>query len=282
MAAGPSEHLPLEPIAEQLEFLEETLIYHFLNRIQYSYIPELYEPEAGQTSLLEHRLRAHEAMDQRFGRYSAPEEFPFTQAGAGDFSDGGSDSPVLKQLQPLQRPENRYPFPFAIRELRQISQTKALLKDYIGFIKTNGSAPLKKERRQPGSALEYDVAALQALSQRIHYGALHIAEVKFLQRPEEIHNLVQAWRSSPPDLRRQAENAVLEKITRPKVEEKILTRVYEKTRIIQQTLPEDGDPPNRRRLDPEAVRQFYWDCVIPLTKRGELAYLHLRCPLKPQ
>ncbi|MFW6234605.1 MAG: hypothetical protein ACOC4I_04435, partial [Spirochaetota bacterium] len=76
--------LDLDVIAAQLEALEESIMYRFIDRAQFAWNPRAYEvgaeslAGASDVSLFDARLRAQEELDARFGRYLVPEERPFT------------------------------------------------------------------------------------------------------------------------------------------------------------------------------------------------------------
>ncbi len=277
----------LDQIAGHLELLEETLIYRFLDRMQFAFHPHLYrEPE----SLLQQRLSAHEAMDTDFGRYEVAEEFPFTQQPAPATrmqSALTASGAILRKLEgrseKYKEEKPRIPtgieagLPPNLSSLRRISQCPAILCSYLDFLVQNGS---NEDDMQYGSALEHDVMVLQAAARRIHYGAIYVAESKFCSQEHTLRPLLNEWRccaaaaneSAPGPNALRIQDRILAQITRSEVEQRILQRVYDKTRRIQ----ECSESMLRRYLEPESLRNFYADCIIPLTKRGELAYLCLR------
>jgi chorismate mutase len=112
---------------------------------------------------------------------------------------------------------------------------------------------------QYGSSVEHDVYALQALSRRIHYGALYVAECKYREHPEEYGELA-AIGDRP---------ALMRKLTRRDVEERIVERVGAKVAALQAGV----NAAVRVRVEPEVVTQFYRDAVIPLTKESEVRYM---------
>ena len=271
----------VDAVAKKLELLEETVIYRFLDRVQLAFHPGLY-PKLGsklantasiseQSSLLGLRLRAHEAMEQEFGRYSVAEEFPFSAA---------HSVPQAKNEKPLaasqaiweklaaqeQRPKTPVAaeLPLSLARIREISQCQGILAAYLDFLPRYCA---QTDDMQYGSALEYDVMLLQAISRRIHYGAIYVAELKFQQHEVTLRKLF----SGPTDT---LEQKILALITRAEVEQKILKRVYDKTQAIQYAGPDFGL--QRHYLEPQSLRNFYADCIIPLTKQGELAYLQRR------
>lgn len=69
-----------------------------------------------------------------------------------------------------------------------------------------------------GSAAMYDIIILQAMSKRIHYGKF-VAEAKFRSNPETYTPLIQA----------QDAEAIMQSLTYPAVEQKVIDRVTMKT-----------------------------------------------------
>ena len=277
--------MDLSTVAKKLELLEESVIYRFLDRVQLAFHPKLYQncPEHGakrkntitdvlQNSLLGLRLRAHEAMEQEFGRYSVAEEFPFSAAHAGaeepkEEKPLATSQAILEKLVP-QEPHQKTPIaaelPLSLARIREISQCRGILAAYLAFLPRYCA---QTDDMQYGSALEYDVMLLQAISRRIHYGAIYVAETKFQQHEVTLRKIF----AEPTDT---LEQKILALITRTEVEQKILKRVYNKAQAIQYAGPDFGL--QRHYLEPQSVRDFYASCIIPLTKRGELAYLQRR------
>ena len=269
----------VDAVAKKLELLEETVIYRFLDRVQLAFHPGLY-PKPGsklantantgeQSSLLGLRLRAHEAMEQEFGRYSVAEEFPFSAAHsvpqAKNEKPLAASQAIWEKLAPQeQRTPVAAELPLSLARIREISQCQGILEAYLDFLPRYCA---QTDDMQYGSALEYDVMLLQAISRRIHYGAIYVAELKFQQNEVTLRKLF----AGPTD---ELEQKILALITRAEVEQKILKRVYGKTQAIQYAGPDFGL--QRHHLEPQALRNFYADCIIPLTKQGELAYLRRR------
>ena len=112
--------------------------------------------------------------------------------------------------------------------------------------------------------MEHDVICLQALARRIHYGSLYVGESKYQEAPDRFAAMVSA--GDDPGL--------LAAITRAEVEERVLARVKAKVEAVQSV----SDPALRRLVDPSVVVDFFRTAIIPLTKEGELRYLHQRKP----
>lgn len=242
------EPLNLEYIASRLQALEETIIFAVLERIQFRYNPVCYRPGAsgfpakGDQSLFELRLKAHEEMDARFGRYLFPEE-----------------RPVNRSLPGAERRIPELAFPLSIEDFDRINLSRRIVEAYAAFLPRICEAG---DDGQYGSCIERDLIAVQALIRRVHYAAFYVAESKY-----------RSDTSTYADLIRRNDRIALEAhLTRPEVEERILDRVAEKSNRLQ----EISDFSLRRTLDPAQITELYRTVIIPLTKEGEVEYLLAR------
>jgi chorismate mutase len=240
--------LSLDVVAAHLEGLEETIIHKLLDRAQFAVNERAYRPgESGfdgepERSLFALRLRLHEEMDARFGRFCVPEERPFTQ-----------DLPTPRRKVTL--PDTG----LAHIDFNRISVTPLILDSYqklLGILCPAG------DDGQYGSSVEHDVYALQALSRRIHYGALYVAESKYRTDSAVYDSLVAHGDTE----------AILRRLTRRDVEERIVGRIAGKVDHLQALI----NPEVRASVAAEVITGFYRDTVIPLTKESEVRYLFLR------
>jgi chorismate mutase len=127
---------------------------------------------------------------------------------------------------------------------------------------------------QHGSSVVADIAVLQAISKRVHYG-FFVAESKFLSQTEEYTRLIHA----------RDEAGLMALLTHAAVEEKVLRRVRLKASTFG--LEIEAPPPRvsqtpwcaaaggasggaSRRFDPELIVRLYREHVIPLTKVAEV------------
>jgi chorismate mutase len=237
--------LELNIVAAVLEGLEETIISKLIDRAQFRVNRAAYtsgssgfEGEEGR-SLFELRLRYQEEMDARFGRFIVPEERPFT-----------SDLPAPHRRAHLPETGLR------IGDWNLLSVAPSVLESYLQLLPrmcTTG------DDGHYGSSVEHDVYVLQALSRRIHFGALYVAECKYREEPESYSALIAARDAA----------ALLDKLTRRNVEEQIIHRVNEKVAHLQSRVNRSV----RVCIDPAVVTQFYRDRIIPLTKQSEVLYL---------
>lgn len=235
----------LPNIAAQLEGLEETIIYKLLDRAQFKTNQRAYKPGysgftgESQRCLFDIRLSSHEAMDAQFGRFHVPEERPFT-----------SNLPSSKREVSLPRTQ------LAINDYNLINVSDDIKRAYINLL---AALCDDGDDGQYGSSVEYDVFAVQSIGRRVHFGALYVAESKFISSPAEYTELI----------RNRDEDGLMAILTRKEVEERIISRVYDKTCSIQSAVNQTV----RRVIDPQIIVTFYRETIIPLTKKGEILYL---------
>jgi chorismate mutase len=235
----------LEQVAAVLESLEETIIYRLLDRAQFAVNAGIYPVDAlpmpgyPGMSFLQVRLLLQERMDAVFGRFMVPEERPYSKN-------------LPSALRPTPKSINAFP----PTDFSAISQSDAILAAYIELVPRLCQGV---DDGHYGSSVEMDVALLQALGRRIHFGALYVAESKYRTETALYRKMIDAGDAK----------AIMAALTRPEVEARILLRVREKLDFIQQRI----NTAIRRPVEPELIMDFYRDSVIPLTKAGEVAYL---------
>jgi chorismate mutase len=235
----------LDRIAADLEGLEETIIARLIDRAQFRRNLIVYEPgrsgfkDEPELSLFALRMKYQEEMDACFGRFAVPEERPFN-----------TDLPGVKRV--VRLPENC----LKIANYNDVNLTGQILANYIDLVPKICAAG---DDAQYGSSVEHDVYAIQAISRRIHYGAMYVGETKYLSDPETFRKAVDS-----------RDTRTLETLlTRPEVEQRILRRVADKVDVLQSAANVD----TRITIDPGVVRDYYADHIIPLTKEGEILYL---------
>jgi len=266
----------LDLIATTLEGLEETIIHRLIDRAQFALNETAYRSGAsgfegaGERSLLDMRLLYQERMDAEFGRFHVPEERPFTE-----------------NLPPARRRVVLPDSPLSIDDYDRVNVTPELRRAYLELLPYLCRSG---DDRQYGSAVEHDVAALQAVSRRVHYGALYVSEAKYRAAPERFAAAVrrathgkaktsgpgreggQAPVSPSDHSSDSAREELLELITRPHVEERILDRVAAKVQDLQSRV----NSAVRYIVHAEPVIAFFRDSIIPLTKEGQVRYLRYR------
>jgi len=176
-------------------------------------------------AILDCMHKSNEEICGKFGRFNAIEEKPFF-----DFSNK-NDINLTAQIR-----KNYY--------------------DFLYHLCENG------DDGEYGSTAETDIAALLAISKRIHYGAFFIAECKFQENTSGFTEAILA----------NNREKVLEMLTNRQTEERILLRVFEKCEKIQSAYTSQY----RKTIDPQIVREFYKNTIIPLTIEGEVQYFFNR------
>jgi chorismate mutase len=237
--------LNLDRIASRLEGLEETIIHRLIDRAQWHVNDIAYTPglsgftNEDSRSLFELRLYHHEKMDAQFGRFCVPEERPFNTG-----------------LPAPQRAVNIPDTGLYIKEFDRVNLTQAVLNSYrllLPKICPSG------DDGQYGSSVEHDVYAVQSIARRIHYGALYVAESKYRADADGYGQLIKV----------KDHDALMVKLTRKDVEDKIIARVKEKVKNLQAKINKSV----RNSVCPEAIITYYKNFIIPVTKQGQILYL---------
>ncbi len=236
----------LDAIAARLEGLEEAILHRLLDRAQFAHNAAAYRPrssgiaDAGERSLLQLRLRYQEEMDAMFGRFGVPEEQPWHR-----------DLPEPRREAQLSGGSSG----FSAGQLA-VNLSTEILDGYLGFLPRICA---DTDDGHHGSSVELDVAAFQAIARRVHYGALYVARVKYQADPEAYDALIAV----------RDRDALMARLSRPEVEERIRRRVSAKAEALQATV----NPLVRRRIPAEPLVALFTELVIPLTKSGEVAVL---------
>jgi len=245
MLATMSEQLQIANVRHVLIRLEETIIFALIERAQFLRNVPVYQPGAfgdaleGE-SLCGFLLRECERTHAKVRRYTSPDEHPF-------FPD--LPAPILPALGFAQNPL----VPNTINVNPQIR------RHYEETLVPMICAP--GDDRQYGSAGVCDVACLQALSKRIHYGKF-VAESK-LRHPNEALRMAMAKRD--PAL-------LMAAITDKTVEQQVLDRVAAKAGTYTADLNRNATSPT---VAPEVITTIYRDWIIPLNKQVQVQYLLL-------
>lgn len=225
--------------------LEDTIIFHLIERVQFPLNRTIYAPGGVQIpgsslSLFDWMLREQERMQSLVRRYQSPDEYPF-------FPDV-LETPLLK---PLNYPKVLYK--------NDVNVNDKLKSSYINHILPAACAQFGREERGEdqenyGSSATCDVACLQALSKRIHYGKF-VAESKFQSETERFVKLIKA----------KDRKGIDEAITNAKVEQKVLERLKLKAKTYG-TDP-DTSSQDQGKIDIDAVVAMYKVCaeaVLPI------------------
>ncbi|KAF2459161.1 chorismate mutase [Lineolata rhizophorae] len=246
--------LDLANIRFQLIRLEDTITFHLIERVQFPLNATIYTPggvaiPSSSLSLFDWMLFEQERLHSLVRRYQSPDEYPFFPSAL--------QTPILPPLA--------YP---AILHPNDVNVNAKLKKSYIDHILPAACAKFGREERGDaqenyGSAATCDVACLQALSRRIHFGKF-VAEAKFRKETQCYVDLIKA----------EDREGIGRAITDEKVERKVLERLRLKARTYGKD-PEAGEE-DPGKINVEAVVAMYKDYVIPLTKEVEVEYLMRR------
>jgi chorismate mutase len=187
-----------------------------------------------------------------------------------------------------------------VGDAANVNFNEILLQKYVHQVVPSICQPGDDE--QHGSTALCDVAVLQALSKRVHYGKF-VAESKYLADPKGYQKLVNAGDA----------DGVMALLTDQVVEAKVLRRARLKaatygTEPLLAELPplraERGEMTSivaaaaasavvaaieamgdndttEKKVCPAMVESIYRDLIIPLTKDVEVAYLFRRCGRDP-
>ncbi|KAL2499908.1 Chorismate mutase 1 [Abeliophyllum distichum] len=246
-----TESYTLDGIRNSLIRQEDSIIFSLVERSQFCYNAETYDPEAFAMdgfhgSLVEYMVKETEKLHATVGRYKSPDEHPF-------FPD---DVPE-PMLPPLQYPQVLHPAADSLN-----------INDKIWDVYFRNLLPrLVKEGDDGncGSAAVCDTICLQALSKRIHYGKF-VAEAKFRSSPDIYKDAISA----------KDRAKLMDLLTYPAVEEAIKKRVEMKSQTYGQevtvnVVEDDADPVYK--ITPSLVADLYGDWIMPLTKEVQVEYL---------
>jgi len=243
-------NLKLENIRNVLIRQEETIIFALVERAQFKQNKIIYTPDGipipdFDGSFVDYLLHGTEVLHATVRRYTSPEEHSFFK---------GLPDPIL--------PAEAYDYP--------IKKTDVNINSRIKDIYLNKIIPAmcaEGDDGQYGSSALCDVAALQAVSKRIHYGKF-VAESKFLTDKEAFVSLINA----------KDKKAIRDKITNKNVEKKLIKRVGLKAATYGKEIDITASEQENQKLkiSPQLVADIYEQWLIPLTKDVEVEYLLAR------
>eukprot|EP00547_Thalassionema_nitzschioides_P008943 CAMPEP_0194226874 /NCGR_PEP_ID=MMETSP0156-20130528/42569_1 /TAXON_ID=33649 /ORGANISM="Thalassionema nitzschioides, Strain L26-B" /LENGTH=328 /DNA_ID=CAMNT_0038959341 /DNA_START=153 /DNA_END=1139 /DNA_ORIENTATION=- len=291
--------LSLESIRSTLIRQEETIIFALIERAQFRHNALVYKKagfgELGtplgskesneELSFLEYMLIGTEALHSRVRRYTSPEEH--------SFFPHRLSLDEQRNLPDLEYPE------ILSADAAQVNFNQILLKKYQEDIVPMLTA--QGDDEQHGSCTLCDIAALQALSRRVHYGKF-VAESKYRSNPEEYQRLVDA--NDADGVMKLLTNSAVEKMVLRRARLKAAT--YGRDPLLSASLEMEeissestaivaaaaasavvaaieatGGEKKQGKVDPMVIESIYKDLIIPLTKDIEVAYLFRRCGKDP-
>ncbi len=238
-----STQLQIDHVRNVLIRLEETIIFALIERAQFRRNPAIYEPgRFGNVlegeSLVGFMLLESERSHAKVRRYTSPDEHPFFN---------NLPDPILPPLHLDNNPlsPNSVNMNATIREVYEQSIVPQICCD--------------GDDDQYGSAAVCDVACLQSLSKRIHYGKF-VAESKFRKSEKSLLSAMQAGDTE----------ALMKAITDDEVESEVLRRVGAKARTYTQ---EHAPPSTGATVSPDTIVDIYRSWIIPTNKQVQVDYL---------
>jgi chorismate mutase len=254
-AASNDATFSLDGVRDSLIRQEETIIFALIERAQYAHNAQTYERDAyaslakqevihpklkgRSVSFLEAMLFETEQVHARARRYLSPEEHAFFPQDVA--------RPALSELA--------YP-PVLIDDAQNINPQ--VLDAYLTHVVPRTCS--KGDDAQHGSSALADIAVLQALSRRIHYGKF-VAEAKCRVESGAFEKL-----AAEGDI--AGIHALLENVA---VEDTVVRRAMTKAVVFGQDAL-SGNVPGYK-VDPQLVANLYRAMIIPLTKQVQVTYL---------
>lgn len=253
--------LDLDRLRSVLIRMEDSIIFALIERAQFRHNTAIYKPNSKTSlpslpdgmSFFDYFLSETEKLHSTVRRYTSPDEHPFTLSTK-------LPQPILPELQ----------YPPTVKDFG-INFSAEIMKFYQSDILP--SICVEGDDQNYGSSAVADIAALQLLSKRVHYG-LFVAEIKLRQNRKDFESAIRA----------QDKKALMALITKPAVEAKILERVYRKAvryygsdsfvsstsaSSQPQSMPSSS---YNHKVTPALVKRLYADIMI-MTKDVQLAYL---------
>ncbi|KAJ2905415.1 hypothetical protein MKZ38_005513 [Zalerion maritima] len=249
----PTKALDLANIRFQLIRLEDTITFHLIERVQFPLNKSIYVPGAvhvdSDLSFMDWYLAEQEKIQSLIRRYESPDEYPFFPEAL--------NKPILK---PLNYPKILHPNNVNVNDKIK----KYYVEEFLPAVCPDfGRQDRGESQENYGSSATCDIACLQAISRRIHFGKF-VAESKFKSDPEKYKKLIKA----------EDREGIAESITNKAVELKVLERLRLKARTYGTDPTESNGNPSK--INEDVVVAMYEDFVIPLTKDVEVEYLMQR------
>jgi chorismate mutase len=198
---------------------------------------------------MEYMLLETEKLHAKVRRYTSPEEHPFFPSFLPE--------PILPALK---FPQQISPIPKSA-----VDVNAEVMRWYVE--KIIDRLCIAGDDEQHGSSVLCDIAAMQALSRRVHFGKF-VAESKFLKDPE----------TYTTHLKNKNVEAIVNLLTNVDVERKVLRRAFVKASTYGQDI---SGTTEGFKIDPILIADIYRDMIIPLTKDVEIRYLFHRVGLSP-
>lgn len=244
---SPGEPLLLSDLRERLIRQEETIIFALIERAQFKkngkiYVPGAFDiPSNPHWSFSQFLLYELEKVYAKVRRYTSPDEHAFSPSCS-------LPKPILSELD----------YPQTLKKNR-INVNSTIQKVYKNSILPRICE--EGDDQNYGSSAACDVACLQALSKRIHYGKF-IAEAK-CQAEDALYRRL---------ARRRDRTKIWNELSNINVECVLLKRVENKARSYGSDISGDGAR-DIFKVEPQRISEMYRDFIIPLTKEVEVEYI---------
>ena len=301
--------LSLDTVRAELIRQEETIIFALIERAQFARNAAVYRTGAGsiapssyiyssassttgsttaaEDSFLDFFLRRTEELHALLGRFTSPDENPF-------LVDRQRPALVKGQSYPANLKPNNININAKVKSVFETcilpricrgpseSPSESGGNDHEGGGGGGGGSGGGDDDGQYGSSASCDIALLQALSKRIHFGKF-VAEAKFLMNRERYSDMIRANDSA----------GLMRELTKPEVEKRVVERVALKASTYGRDPTADSAAPvdeaSRRaetadlsrykktkgsmKIEPDEVGAIYRDYVMPLNKEVQVMYL---------
>jgi len=272
-----SDVFSLESIRSTLIRQEETIIFSLIERAQYRRNKTIYDPLSPGLNLVgpnnepfsffQWMLLETERLHSKVRRYTSPEEH--------SFFPNFLHLPILTELS----------FPqLLVSTKSEVDVNPDLLKWYCDRLIND--LCIEGDDEQHGSSVLCDIAALQALSKRIHFGKF-VAESKFLSDPDTFTRFAKEG-----DV-----YEIISLLTNSQIEERVIKRASLKASTYGQDITEEditeeeggggkgittsfGHYPRGYKVKPELISNIYKHFIIPMTKDVQVRYLFRRAGLQ--
>ena len=227
-----------------------------IERVQFPRNENIYIPGAvpipdSDLSFMDWYLQEQERLQSLIRRYESPDEYPFFPQCV--------QNPIL---EPLNYPRVLHPNDVVVNDKIK----KFYVEQFLPAVCPNfGRKDRGVSQENYGSSATCDIACLQALSRRIHFGKF-VAESKFRSEEERFTHLIRA----------EDRRAIGDAITNKEVEKKVLERLKLKAKTYGTDPSCGADASGQVKINVDAVVSMYRDFVIPLTKEVEVEYLMQR------
>jgi len=247
----------LDSIRSTLIRQEETIIFALIERAQYRRNRSIYDPNSDLNlmgpnsapfSFFQWMLLETEKLHAKVRRYTSPEEHAFFPQALPE--------PILSELS----------FPkLLVSTKSEVDVNPDVLQWYCGTLINDLCT--EGDDEQHGSSVLCDIAAIQAISKRIHFGKF-VAESKFLSDPETYSRLAKEGNVK----------GLIEMLTNVEVEQRVLRRSSLKASAYGTDISGETEG---YKVDPSLISNIYRDMIIPLNKEVQVRYLYRRVGLSP-